>query len=156
MWMNSFQVHARLKKHIIEQQLPNKTGCCRYEALQMNEESSTNYMLAPETNGKPLKVLESVWRPETNDFTFDLKALVRFLTERKGTKGSVLHSSTRTYDFTISIMCISRNGSGRGGSPGMKNCHQIWPENGNSGVQNSLIHTSAHQTKVVPNQHAAK
>lgn len=44
----------------------------------MNEESSANYMLAPETNGKPLKVLESVWRPETNDFTFDLKALVRF------------------------------------------------------------------------------
>lgn len=52
----------------------------------MDEESSANYMLAPETNGKPLKVLESVWRPETNDFTFDLKALVRFLTERKGTK----------------------------------------------------------------------
>lgn len=79
----------------------------------MDEESSANYMLAPETNGKPLKVLESVWRPETDDFTFDLKAPVRFLTERKGTKGSVLHSSARIYDqldflnpFTISIMCM--------------------------------------------------
>lgn len=39
------------------------------ELRQKWEKSSTNYMMAPETNGVALKVLGLVWRPEPDDFT---------------------------------------------------------------------------------------
>ncbi|CAI5682672.1 unnamed protein product [Oreochromis niloticus] len=83
------------------------------ELRQKWEKSSTNFMMAPETNAVALKVLGLVWRPDPDDFTFDLSSLVRLLTEKKGTKRSVLQSSARIYDplgflnpFTIRVKCM--------------------------------------------------
>lgn len=68
---------------------------------------------------------------------------MRLLTEKKGTKISVLQSSARIYDplrflkpFTIRVKHMFQEMWESGG--GMKNCHQIWPKNGNSGVRTQL------------------
>ena len=77
------------------------------------EESTTDLTLAPETHGAVLKVLGLVWRPATDDFTFDLRPLLSILKEKKNTKRSVLQSASHIYDslgfltpFTIRIKCM--------------------------------------------------
>ena len=77
------------------------------------EEGTTDHTLAPETHGAVLKVLGLVWRPTTDDFTFDLRPLLSILKGMKNTKRSVLQSAARIYDplgfltpFTIRIKCM--------------------------------------------------
>lgn len=40
----------------------------------------------PESHGSVLKVLGLVWRPDTDDFVFDLTGLLAILKERENTK----------------------------------------------------------------------
>lgn len=102
-------------------------------------------MLAHETNGVALKVLGLVWRPESDDFTFHLRPLVRLQTEKKGTKRCILQSSACIYfgnPLPLGSSACSKKW-GRRSSPGMKNCHQIRPKNGNAGVHNSLSYVGS-------------
>lgn len=72
-----------------------------------------NFTLEPEAHGCVLKVLGLVWRPETDDFIFDLKHLMDLFKERENTKRSVLRSSAKIFDpmgfltpFTIRVKCL--------------------------------------------------
>lgn len=60
-----------------------------------------------------LKVLGLVWRPETDDFVFNLKHLMDIFKARENTKRSVLRSSASLFDpmgfltpFTIRVKCL--------------------------------------------------
>ncbi|XP_057711992.1 uncharacterized protein LOC130929085 [Corythoichthys intestinalis] len=63
--------------------------------------------------GNVLKVLGLVWKPESDDFVFDLNGLLDILKERRNTKRSVLQTSARIFDpigfltpFTIRVKCL--------------------------------------------------
>lgn len=60
-----------------------------------------------------LKVLGLVWRPETDDFVFNLKHLMDIFREKENTKSSVLRISAKIFDpmgcltpFTIRLKCL--------------------------------------------------
>ncbi|RXN15829.1 pao retrotransposon peptidase superfamily [Labeo rohita] len=71
--------------------------------------------LAPETEtpGAMLKVLGLVWRTETDDFVFDLTALLDAVAKRENTKRRVLKLSARIFDpmgflttFAVHVKCL--------------------------------------------------
>lgn len=71
--------------------------------------------LAPETEspGVVLKVLGLVWRTGTDDFVFDLTALLDTVAKRENTKTSILKLSARIFDptgfltpFTVRVKCL--------------------------------------------------
>lgn len=75
--------------------------------------SELDFTQEAETQGSVLKVLGLVWRPDTDDFTFDLKHLMNILKGKENTKRSVLRSSARVFDpigfltpFTIRVKCL--------------------------------------------------
>ncbi len=66
-----------------------------------------------ETHGSVLKVLGFVWRTKTDDFIFDLTALLDAVAKRENTKGSVLKLSARIFNpigfitpFTVRVKCL--------------------------------------------------
>lgn len=72
-----------------------------------------DFTLEPETHSCVLKVLGLVWRPETDDFVFNLKHLMDIFKEKENTERSVLRSSAKIFDpmgfltpFTIRVKCL--------------------------------------------------
>lgn len=66
--------------------------------------------LVSDSSGNVLKVLGSVWRPESDDFEFDFKQLLSVLKGKGNTKRNVLQTSSRIFDpigfltpFTIRV-----------------------------------------------------
>ncbi|XP_056094778.1 uncharacterized protein LOC130073406 [Rhinichthys klamathensis goyatoka] len=66
-----------------------------------------------ETHGSVLKVLGLVWRTKTDEFVFDLTALLDAVAKRENTKRSVLKLSARIFDpigfltpFTVRVKCL--------------------------------------------------
>ncbi|XP_039537633.1 uncharacterized protein LOC120485904 [Pimephales promelas] len=66
-----------------------------------------------ETHGSVLKVLGLVWRTQTDEFVFDLTALLDAVAKRENTKRSVLKLSARIFDpigfltpFTVRVKCL--------------------------------------------------
>ncbi|KAL1282335.1 hypothetical protein QQF64_001138 [Cirrhinus molitorella] len=77
--------------------------------------SNSNLDFTQETkaHGGVLKVLGLVWRPDTDDFVFDLKHLMNIIKGKDNTKRSVLRSSAQIFDpigfltpFTIRVKCL--------------------------------------------------
>ena len=76
-------------------------------------ENGVEHATETDTAGNVLKVLGLVWRPETDDFVFDLKGLLDILKNKENTKRSVLQTSARIFDpigfltpFTIRVKCL--------------------------------------------------
>ncbi|KAL0146957.1 hypothetical protein M9458_057896 [Cirrhinus mrigala] len=76
---------------------------------------TTTTELAPETEtpGAILKVLGLVWRTETDDFVFDLTALLDAVAKRQNSKRCVLKLSARIFDpigfltpFAVCVKCL--------------------------------------------------
>lgn len=76
-------------------------------------ESGLEHTTKTDKGGNVLKVLGLVWRPESDDFVFDLKGLLEMLKGKENTKRSVLQTSARIFDpigfltpFTIRVKCL--------------------------------------------------
>lgn len=83
------------------------------ELKAMWSNSDLDFTQETEAHGSVLKVLGLVWRPDTDDFVFDLKHLMNILKGKDNTKRSVLRSSARIFDpivfltpFTIRVKCL--------------------------------------------------
>lgn len=83
------------------------------ELKEQWQQSDFDFAMNPETSGCVLKVLGLVWRPETDDFVFDLKHLMDIFKDKENTKRSVLCSSAKLFDpmgfltpFTIRVKCL--------------------------------------------------
>ncbi|XP_054628394.1 uncharacterized protein LOC129179316 [Dunckerocampus dactyliophorus] len=77
------------------------------------QESEFDFTAEPEAHDSVLKVLGLVWRPETDDFVFNLKHLMNIFKDKENTKRSVLRSSAKIFDpmgfltpFTIRVKCL--------------------------------------------------
>ncbi|KAI3361585.1 hypothetical protein L3Q82_013725 [Scortum barcoo] len=75
--------------------------------------SDLDFTQETEAHGCVLKVLGLIWRPDTDNFVFDLKHLMDILKGKGNTKRSVLRSSARIFDpigfltpFTITVKCL--------------------------------------------------
>lgn len=108
------------------------------------QQSEFNFTINPETSGCVLKVLGLVWRPETDDFVFDLKHLMDLFKDKENTKRSVLRSSAKLIDpmgfltpFTIRVKCSFRT-CGKEASARMRSCQTTSHKAGSSGVWSSF------------------